>query len=304
MSGLEDFPLKSSIVVWIIALGVFLRLRDEKAFRKIHRSLRKTCKYLLSWCSPLQSRSFTLRTLAHKIKKEMLQCFIHLLIKISRNCQAKLSRKVKAQKTSETLSGEWHKSNRCWLITMIAHHLYSLIAACRSHRSTVLGNNASRETTGNIFAELTGMISSNPAAASTLHQACNNRLNAVPSNEGNYHSSNSNNSPTQLSSSLSAIHTSIQAPTITTTQISQAKSRLSINHSCSDDDFGSRRTNEINLHPTKHTTSSHLNVITNVSGGNGINYSDDCQSHENNGMVTIVTINSLSSESGNSIAWN
>lgn len=197
---------------------------------------------------------------------------------------------------------EWHKSNRCWLITMFAHHLYSLLAAFRSHRSTVLGSNVNRESAGSIFTELTGMISSNPATTSPPHQACNNRLNAVPSNEGNYHNS-SNNSPTQLLSSVSGVHTSIQAPTITTTQISQAKSRLSINHSCSDDDFGNRRTNDINLHPTKDTTTSQLNFITNVSGGNGVNHSDDCHNNEN-GMVTIVTINSLGSESSNSIAWN
>lgn len=187
-------------------------------------------------------------------------------------------------------------------MSFVFHSHSPFASTFRSHRNTVLTTNMNREATSSIFTELSGMINSNPAPTLPSHHACNNRLNAVPSNQGNYHN-NSNNSPTQVSSSLSVVPpTSIHAssPASTTTQTSQhrqSKSQLLINHKNSANDFGH---SDMNLHATKliqATTTDHLNYITNSVDEN----SSHAQNNHDNGMVTIVTVNSLSGYSGNSI---
>ena len=147
-------------------------------------------------------------------------------------------------------------------------------------------------------------------SASTPHHACNNRLSGVgvpSSNQGNYHS---NNSPIQLSSSLSAVHTSMQPFSSTNTnQISQQcqpKSRLLINHKNSDDVFGNIVSGVINLHQTKEIQeapgSGQPNHVT--SNDANINQFENlCQNNHESGMITIVTINNNQNiENGNSIA--
>lgn len=202
-----------------------------------------------------------------------------------------------------------HKSNGRRLITIIAYHFYSefifyFLLFFRSHRNTLLSNGTTREASRSVFSELTGIINSSPVSASPPQNACNNRLSGVgvpSSNQGNYHS---NNSPIQLSSSLSAVQTSMQhqpfSSTTTTnaTQISQQcqqpKSQLLINHKNNDDVFGKIVLGEINLHQTKeiqetprlgqpnHVTSNDANINQ---------FENLCQNNHESGMITIVTIN-------------
>lgn len=132
----------------------------------------------------------------------------------------------------------------------------------------------------------------------------------MPSNQGNYHNSSSNNSITQLSSPLSAVHTSAQtlSPTtpITITEISQQcqpKSRLLINYKTHDDDFDKNVSREINLHPVKESqeaTTTQQHQISSNAGTTENQFENLYQNHEN-GMITIVTVNNLSGGNGNSV---
>jgi SLT domain-containing protein len=175
----------------------------------------------------------------------------------------------------------------------------------------VLSNNIARGTTGNIFSDLTGIISSNPTSTTSpsSHQARNNRLNAVPSNQENYHNTNSNNnSITQLSSPLSTGPPSIQShsPTTTTTQTEisqqcQPKSRLLINHkNHHDDDFSKHDSREINLHQTKEIEQTSPSQQNHISS-NGMTSEDKFENlyGNSNGMITIVTINDNNVTGGN-----
>jgi hypothetical protein len=179
---------------------------------------------------------------------------------------------------------------------------YFAFRSFRSHRSTVLSNNTSRETTGNIFSHLTGIISSIPTSTSpSSHHACNNRLSALPSHlEGN-HNTSVNNSITQLSSPQSSADTPTQelssaTAETTTTQINQqcqTKSLLLINER-SDDDFGKNSSRDINLYQQKETQGKTWKQDNHISSNVGTNANDLSK-------ITIVTINDMSVDTTNSI---
>lgn len=209
-----------------------------------------------------------------------------------------------------------NKNNLTRLITVIASHLYSIFililfspSAFRSHRSTVLSNNPSRETTGNIFSHLTGIISSIPTSTSpSSHHACNNRLSVVPSNLGSSHNTSGNNSITQLSSPLSSDNTPLRellsaATETATAQINQqcqTKSLLLINHKSNDDNFGKNSSQEIRLYQQEETQEKTWKQDNHNSSNVETNANDLSKTHEN-GLITIVTINDLSVETTNSI---
>lgn len=167
-----------------------------------------------------------------------------------------------------------------------------------------------RGTSGNIFSDLTGIINSNPTSTSpSSHNACNNRLNAVPSNQGIYHNISSNNSITQLSSPLSAVHTSIQTvsqsiPTTMTadnSQHCQPKSGLLINHKNHDDvDVGSGKDSSL-AHKKDERDPSHKHqkhISSNIET-NDSRFESLYQNNHENGLITIVTVNSLSGSGEN-----
>lgn len=177
-----------------------------------------------------------------------------------------------------------------------------------------MSNGTGRETSGSVYSDLTGIINSSPTSAFSPHHACNNRLSGagVPSsNQGNYHS---NNSPIQLSTSLSAAQQASMQPfssatATNTTEISQQcqpKSRLLINHKNNDDVFGNIVTGEINLHQTKEIQEAPASGQQNHVTSNDANinqFENLCQNNHESGMITIVTINNnLNCENDNSIA--
>lgn len=175
----------------------------------------------------------------------------------------------------------------------------------RPHRSAPSSNSAARRTSGSILSELTGIISSHSTSPS--HHVCNNRLNAVPLHQGN-----NNNSITQLSSPLSAVTTSIQAlvqntPTTNENgQQCQGKSQLLINHkNHAEDNFSPNLSGEIDLQQMKGANEATTKQQNHISAGddmNGSQFENSYQNSNENAMITIVTINSMSNERGNSIA--
>lgn len=117
----------------------------------------------------------------------------------------------------------------------------------------------------------------------------------MPSNQGNQQTTSSHDSITQLSSPLSASSLQELSQTARTIEISrqcESKGRLLVNHKSSDDALGRNVLSKINLKHGKEASSSPPNhVSTNL---------DNIRNDHDTG-VTIVTINDLNGDTGNSI---
>jgi hypothetical protein len=130
----------------------------------------------------------------------------------------------------------------------------------------------------------------------------------VPSNLGSNHNTSGNNSITQLSSPLSGDNTPLRelssASTETATaqinQQCQTKSLLSINHRRSDNNFGKNSSRDIKLYQQEETQEKTWKQDNHNSSNVETNANDLSKNNEN-GLITIVTINDLSVEPTNSV---
>jgi hypothetical protein len=154
-----------------------------------------------------------------------------------------------------------------------------------------------RERAQNVLTEL---LNSNLSSASQMNHNCNSRTNVLPSSQRNRHII-SNNPSTQPPPS---VH---QSFTPTTTQISQQcqpKSRLLINQKRNDEDFNKKESSEIILHQLKEVSEISIENLNNAPSipNDNAQFDGFCQDYNEHGLVTIVTINNLSHQRGNSVA--
>lgn len=184
----------------------------------------------------------------------------------------------------------------CWAHPQFSSCYVFLLYISRSHRTSLLTNQA-RSATGNLLSHLTGIINSIPSQISLSSQQ-QQSSNDVPSSQVN-HSNNINN-----------ISSSLTTPVIieATTEPSHV-TLANNNHHLHHVHVLSSAAIEINSPSTMAVDSEHQSKIQigDVKLHDDVRESKAAQNHhDNNGLITIVTINNRHSDNDNvnSIVWN
>lgn len=158
-------------------------------------------------------------------------------------------------------------------------YFFSSFYLCRSHRSSLLTNQA-RSATGNLLSHLTGIINSIPSQISLSNQQ--QLQNEVPSNNNNNNNNNNHStSPVIIESTSSHV-------------------TIPLSHDHHNVHVLSSPTIEINSPSTQMNDNDHHHM-SKVKIDDKNNEDIKSTQHLDNGLITIVTINDLNSDNVNSI---